>query len=172
MRHLFLAPVIRNAINDVVDKNGYDRNTHSTTYTLPFDYWTTQYAITSYCWKHHLDQGLLVDEYPSITDLLHVYVDDIKVPKRITALYIDNVSGWNNDTRSTGKEDKKDYKDYYRVSKQHGITLHDIIDGVFSVKSGKCDDNYELFANVKTNVERNVKGNLELNLVLEFDHGS
>lgn len=137
------------------------------------------------------NDGFLAKSYPKKDDPLVVYYDDKDFVK-ITNLEIYNISGWNPDPRArggslTGKEEtpktakKKswyaNYSETYRIKKDY-ITIDDIAKGVFAVKSGKTDDNYELFTHAWCKITNNNRYSfnkpleIELSIDLKFDHGS
>jgi hypothetical protein len=109
----------------------------------------------------------------------------------IAGLIIKNTTGFNTDKRCT-REDKfsnrimkKMYTDTYSLFKKSGITMYDLINGVWEVKSSKVDTNYEMFGTcydikILENYSENSNSDSSdddseeniLYISVEFDHGS
>jgi len=125
------------------------------------------------------------NNYPLNNDILLIYHEGKYI--KISELEIYNTSGWNKDPRTRGnydyylddrddtniinKEWYRNYSDIYKIIRKEGITMNDIANGVFSVKSGKDDNNYELFTNAECKIKDN-SGSIQLNIFMDFDHGS
>jgi len=114
-------------------------------------------------------------------------------PFKITKLIVKNSSGFNDDPRCRMTEREElypgyeklydperqierfplpwlvNYKSRCEIENTKGITYKDLAKGIFSVKSGKRDNWYELFifAGIDFDIE-----NKELYITLKFDHGS
>jgi hypothetical protein len=131
-------------------------------------------------------KGILMDDYPLKTQPLETYMHNKSEKYNITSLSVLNICGWNKDARCRGiaMEDDdlyhyhyknqigyEDYNDLFEIINTN-ITLLDIANAVFEVKSGKNDDNYELFigACCKFNILKDKE--VKLSIALDFDHGS
>lgn len=170
-------------------------------------YQITQHRKSEYIEKNPFDEygnGFLTnqDKYPLNDEPLilnYEYYRDNFV--KITDLKIYNTEGWDTNYRCRDGydhnnkyfiQDEKEYalkskninkkwylnySDSYSISKEN-ITLNDIANGVFAVKSGKLDHYYENFTTAYCKVEtKSYKNNLKenevcLDIILNFEHGS
>jgi hypothetical protein len=181
VKFIAFSPLIEHIIKDVVDNNKYNNVTKQVDFDID---WTNfdrmmfdNYDRFEYCVYNY--KGILMDDYPLKTQPLETYLNNKPEKYKITSLSVLNTVGWNKDARCRGiamEDDLYDYKyedynDLFEI-KNTNITLLDIANAVFEVKSGKNDDNYELFigACCKFNILKDKE--VKLSIALDFDHGS
>lgn len=183
-------------ITSAIEINGYNGPDKQVKYEVD---WDKDYQINIFekssnnDYDNDYDNGFITYNYPKNDEPLIVLYKESGLSKdfkKLTNLQIDNLSGWNRDPRvrsSTISDDDSDEEDWHKVKRdknwfknysdtynitKNEITLNDITNGVFSVKSGKLDNNYELFTNAWCNTIKNSDGNATLDITLKFDHGS
>lgn len=182
-KYIDLTAAIKTAIESVIKNNGYKGCDTQVEFEID---WENEYQKNCLCASSN--DRLNDDEYPGLLSkqnnyplksdkLLTIIPYDFNNYHNITKLVIYNYNGWNKDDRSRGKKEEdqhiihpewyENYDDTYKIIKEEGISFNDIINGVFAVKSGKLDDNYELFTRAYCRVNQ-----YELYITLEFDHGS
>lgn len=110
--------------------------------------------------------NLLVDD-DELADLNN------RILPNVTHLVMKNPQGFNYDQRCT-KYDVfstyimgERYSNTYSVYKDSGITIYDLINSMWAVKSSKVDTNYEMYCGCKIKIVGCV-----LRVELKFDHGS
>ena len=134
--------------------------------------------------KYH---GIMVPNYLSPNEPILLYTDPYRITyktSKVTRLIVHNLRGWNDDPRCRGthyddpgfdpeiikKEWYDNYTDIVKIEKE--ITLDDIANSIFTVKSGKLDDTYEMFIRANCKYTNITDTEIELYINLEFDHGS
>ncbi len=106
----------------------------------------------------------------------------------LTELILINTAGYNEDKRSHMLNNDEytfkyislidefywnKYKGYFKITNLNGITIYDLIYGIFMIKSSKYDKWYELFSDiVDTHVTSLPNYRFQLTIYVDFDHGS
>lgn len=160
-RYIHLHALIDNIINNVVYNLSYKGPSKVPDYSIDWDidYQWSLFRVLSEnnisVQQQNIDHGFIVDEYlnKDTPIAIHRSKDTKVLIKRFT---VKNVTGWNKDPRvrcwhlddeeEDGGDDISwytDYSDTFEVNNKNGITLDNIVQGVFEVKSGKYDNMYE-----------------------------
>ena len=111
---------------------------------------------------HHLYNHMIEDDEFDILDM--------KVFNQ-SKLFISNPRGYNRDPRSH-KYDPDDFIDphssfIWDIEHYNGITIRDIVTGVFMVKGSKFDTWYEMFEGLSGNVDSS-----RVTIIAKFKHGA
>ncbi len=189
VKFIAFSPLIDHIIRDVVEGKKYDEVTKKVDFDIDwkefdrmmFDSYD-RFEFELYDYK-----GILMDDYPTKTQPLETYLKyNIEMEKyKITSLSVYNTIGWNRDPRcrDIAMEDDsyhhyyknqigyEDYNDYIEI-KDKEITLLDIANAVFEVKSGKKDHYYENFTGCCCEIKIIKDKEVKLNIALNFEHGS
>lgn len=93
----------------------------------------------------------------------------------VKKLFVKNTEGWNPDPRCSNIqcddfiEQPAWWTGTYSFERDSGITMCDLVESIFHIKTNPKDTNYELFTNAHI---RKLTKEGELHIDLEFDHGS
>jgi hypothetical protein len=177
-KYIILGVIIENIINSALNKGGYKGPKKQVEYDIDWDDSYQELCLHESFIKEEVSYGeyygvlINTNTYPLKDEKLIIRDGDLY--KIVIKLIIDNSNGWNTDERARGDNPEwyDNYDDKYEIIKEDGISLNDIANGVFSVKSGKLDNNYELFMRAYCSMKEYKKRELELNITLKFDHGS
>lgn len=151
----------------------YDHIKLTNSHDRPFK--SYEYEDGMYYYDYNGDDTRPNDDYNNesfvqqIADYLsHKSPTELKI-RGITDVFINNISGLNEDTRGTKYLDwRLHFWEEYEVNNPEGITLHDLIIILYKIKSHKFEYWYELFTCVKEVLIED--GCIRADL--EFDHGS
>lgn len=182
-RYIHLHALIDNIINNVVYNLSYKGPNKVPDYSIDWDidYQWSLYRLLSgnnnSQQQQNVNCGFIVYEYLNKDTPIVIYISkDTKV--LITKMTVKNMTGWNRDPRvrcwHLDDDDEEecgddiswysDYSDTFETNNKDGITLDDIVKGVFEVKSGKYDNMYEFLTMATCEIVNNNNNHLKVYL--------
>lgn len=188
-QYIDLSALIRSIIESTLSNNGYTNPKIDVKFNIEWHGKYQLYMFNSYIRTLESNEyhEILVPNYLDINEPIQIYMDPYRITyktTKVTKLTLYNLNGWNKDQRCrrihhTDPETEPEiinqewygnYTNVVRIKKE--ITLQDIANAVFEVKSGKLDNFYEAFMRATCELKEITDNEVELCIDLMFDHGS
>lgn len=183
---VFLKPMLSRIIDYVTNNNGYTGPGNSIKYMFEID---ERYVWETYDYGNRIDASdgnarcVMFHGMPRPSEPLRVYMFEFDhTVYFVKKLSVYNLTSWNKDDRCRGKHPSipnsdtihpewyAGYSDIFEKEKEE-ITLDDLVEGLYAVKSGKLDCYYELLKDARCRLDKANDNHVHMSVFLRFGHG-